>query len=229
MASQPQHSRGKTQGRADAPPASPSSPRRGPRADGSDVAAAILEAARRVFSEYGYQGATMRAIAKEVDVDAKLIHYYFGTKAELFGAVIQSVFENEGLQERFKMAFAGKEGGLRDYVEHVLAALDDPSIGPAFLSLLRSLGTHEESREILTMFMRNQIFNMVAQNVPAEQVPLDMHAIGAQILGMIYFRYILEIPAVAQASPQQVAASVAPVMEARLAKIASALPASDQQ
>lgn len=44
----------------------------------------ILDTARRVFSQVGYEGATVRQIAVEAGVAANLITRYFGGKAGLF-------------------------------------------------------------------------------------------------------------------------------------------------
>lgn len=174
--------------------------------------AQILEAARRCFSRNGYQGASMRSIAKEAGVDAKLIHYYFGAKADLFAAVIHNVFENEGLRERLQNGFSTHNDGLRDYIEHVFLALDDPDIGPAFISLLRSLGTHADSRQIFNLFIHNQVLKLPGMRLPNGEVALEVNAVGAQIIGLIFFRYILEVPHVAAATPAELAASVAPAI-----------------
>lgn len=50
---------------------------------------AIIDAARLLFSERGYTGATMRRIAAAAGVDVALVHHYFGTKDDLLVAVLQ--------------------------------------------------------------------------------------------------------------------------------------------
>ena len=47
---------------------------------------AILEAAREVFSESGFERATIRAIGARAGVDPALVHHYFGSKHSLFVA-----------------------------------------------------------------------------------------------------------------------------------------------
>lgn len=50
--------------------------------------AGILEAARRRFTEEGYDGASLRDIAAEAGVDVALVARYFGSKEELFREVL---------------------------------------------------------------------------------------------------------------------------------------------
>jgi AcrR family transcriptional regulator len=51
----------------------------------------ILGAARRVFGEYGFHGATTRMIARAAGVDISTLHYHWGEKAELYEAVILDI------------------------------------------------------------------------------------------------------------------------------------------
>ena len=46
---------------------------------------AVLRAAKRQFARHGYDKTTLRAIAHEAHVDASMVLYLFGSKAELFG------------------------------------------------------------------------------------------------------------------------------------------------
>ncbi len=51
----------------------------------------ILKAAEDVFAEYGYSGTTTREIAKKCGVNIANIHYYWGSKEELWHAVVYNV------------------------------------------------------------------------------------------------------------------------------------------
>lgn len=48
----------------------------------------ILAAGERVFARAGFNGATMAAIADEAGLPKANLHYYFGSKAELYRAVL---------------------------------------------------------------------------------------------------------------------------------------------
>lgn len=53
--------------------------------------ARILEAAEQVFAEAGFGGATMAAIAERAALPKANIHYYFGTKEQLYRAVLADI------------------------------------------------------------------------------------------------------------------------------------------
>ncbi|HVI50391.1 MAG TPA: TetR family transcriptional regulator C-terminal domain-containing protein [Candidatus Sulfotelmatobacter sp.] len=53
--------------------------------------AVILAAAEDVFAERGYAGASMSEIARRADLPKANLHYYFGTKEELYRAVLDDI------------------------------------------------------------------------------------------------------------------------------------------
>ena len=58
--------------------------RRGRRPAGEDTRGLITEAARSEFADKGYEGTSMRAVARVAGVDPALVHHYFEGKADLF-------------------------------------------------------------------------------------------------------------------------------------------------
>ncbi|MGQ1947620.1 TetR/AcrR family transcriptional regulator [Geofilum sp. OHC36d9] len=53
----------------------------------------ILEAARRVFVQKGFDGARMQEIADEAGVNKALVHYYYRSKDNLFEAIFSDAFK----------------------------------------------------------------------------------------------------------------------------------------
>ncbi len=51
----------------------------------------ILLAAEKVFAEYGYKGATTGLIAEVAGVPKANVHYYFGTKENLYRHVLEDI------------------------------------------------------------------------------------------------------------------------------------------
>ncbi|MGI5207754.1 TetR/AcrR family transcriptional regulator [Spirillospora sp. CA-108201] len=60
--------------------------------------AQILDVARRMFTELPYAEVSTAAIARETGVQRGLIHYYFGTKRELFLKVVQGLTASAAMQ-----------------------------------------------------------------------------------------------------------------------------------
>src|SRR3989442_4754469 len=50
----------------------------------------IIKAASRAFARNGYEGASIRAIVAEADVNQAAINYHFGSKEGLYRAVLQA-------------------------------------------------------------------------------------------------------------------------------------------
>jgi AcrR family transcriptional regulator len=74
----------------------------GPSPETRDLTRArILQAALKEFGLHGYRGARLQAIARRAEVRRGLIAYYFGTKEELFRAVVRDrVASTERVQQQ---------------------------------------------------------------------------------------------------------------------------------
>ncbi len=58
----------------------------------SDIAPRIVHAARRRFLEHGVDGASLRRIAADAGTSIGMVYYYFPTKDDLFGAVVEETY-----------------------------------------------------------------------------------------------------------------------------------------
>lgn len=63
----------------------------GRRRVGRENLARIVKAAEQVFAETGFNGATMAEIAVKAGLPKANLHYYFGTKEELYRAVLDDI------------------------------------------------------------------------------------------------------------------------------------------
>jgi AcrR family transcriptional regulator len=80
---EPRAKRAKPEPHADATKARKFSP------TGSGTRSKLLDAAERLFAEYGYDGASLRDISNEANLHIALSTYYFGKKELLFEEVIR--------------------------------------------------------------------------------------------------------------------------------------------
>lgn len=65
--------------------------------DRAATEARILAAARQLFASEGYDRVTVRAIATAAAANPALINRYFGSKQQLFGAVVAEAFRSQRL------------------------------------------------------------------------------------------------------------------------------------
>ncbi|KPQ07137.1 MAG: transcriptional regulator, TetR family [Rhodobacteraceae bacterium HLUCCA12] len=86
----------------------------------------ILDAAEEIFADNGFHGATTRAIANRAQVNAALIHYYFGSKEALFEAVFARRSEAINEERRARLAALRRAGPPE--LEAVLEALLRPTV-----------------------------------------------------------------------------------------------------
>jgi TetR/AcrR family transcriptional repressor of uid operon len=64
---------------------------RPPASDSALTRERILQAAQKVFAEFGYEAATFQAIAAEIGLTRPAINNYFSSKAALYGEVVYRV------------------------------------------------------------------------------------------------------------------------------------------
>lgn len=187
--------------------------KRGPRADADDLKQTILDAALAEFSERGFQGATMRRIADRAGVAPRLVHYYFGSKSDLGRACFENAFAQSSL---FDMLAAGLHEGEtigEQYARTALALIEDPATGPAFLSMLRSVGTHEETREMLVSALTNLFALIGGVDAESDEARLRLSLMGSQIIGMAFIRYIVGFGPVAELETDELARIVGPTLD----------------
>lgn len=83
---------------------------------------AILDAAEHAFADFGFGGASIRAIARNAGVNQAMIHYYYRNKEQLFSAVMErrSGDINGRRHAALDTLFDGKTPTLEELVEAIL-------------------------------------------------------------------------------------------------------------
>jgi AcrR family transcriptional regulator len=179
--------------------------KRGPRQDGVQARQAILDAARKQFSEQGYEGATMRAVARDAGVDPALVSYYFGSKSGLFVESLRLPI-NPADAIAAVVADGTEDLGVR-LVTRFLQVWDNPVSGDPIVRVLRSGASRPE---LLREFIERQIVPRFAQAIGGQDAALRATAIVSQMLGLAFARYVLRVEPLASAPPDEVVALIAP-------------------
>jgi AcrR family transcriptional regulator len=177
---------------------------------------AVLAAARRTFAAHGFERTTVRAVAADAGVDASMVIRYFTSKDGLFAAATAVDLRLPDLRE----VPPGERGAA--LAQRFVALWDDPTSGEVLTLLLRSAPTSERAadriREVFSTQVRAMIGDLVdpAGSGAAEQqrtVARRAGALSSHILGTALARYVLRIPPMVEAAPEDVAASMAPVLQ----------------
>jgi AcrR family transcriptional regulator len=182
--------------------------RRGPRRDGVRAREAILEAARRQFATQGFEGATMRGIAREAGVDAALVSYYFGSKSELF---IQSLRLPVNPADAIDALLAeGTDDLGTRLLTRFLQVWDSPVTGEPLISVLRSASSQPE---LMRQFAERQIVPRFAGALAGPDAELRATAVATQVLGLAFSRYVLRVEPLASAEPEEIVALIGPTLQ----------------
>jgi len=195
-------------------------PAGGRRAGDSGTREAIGEAARAQFADFGYHGATIRGIAAAAGVDPALVHHYYGTKEALFAAAMRiPVVPSEVLTA----ALAGPAADGQDFGAHLvrtaLTLWESDGIKETLLGLIRSAMTSDQAAVMLREFVSDSILSTVARVTGLDRQKSKAEAqyrttmVATQMLGLALTRLVLGLPAVTEASIDELAATVGPSVD----------------
>ncbi len=188
-----------------------SAARPGPRGGDADLRGQILAAARKSFSDKGYTGTTMRAVAKQAGVDVALIPYYFGNKENLFTAAMDVPVRPHDLIER---AFAeGNDRAGSRLVDMFLDLWEDDATGPAIRTMFRSATSHEDSRRALAEFASTEILGEYAAHLAGPDARRRASLAASQLLGVAMLRYLLRVEPAASMTRAQLVADLGPTVQ----------------
>jgi AcrR family transcriptional regulator len=182
--------------------------RRGPRQDGVQAREAILDAARKQFAVQGFSGATMRGIAREAGVDAALVSYYFGSKAELFVESLRLPVNPTDAIDAL-LAEGTDDLGAR-LLTRFLEVWDNPVSGEPVISVLRSAASQPE---LMRDFVERQIVPRLATAIGGPDAELRATAAATQVLGLAFSRYVLRVEPLASAKPEQIVELIGPTLQ----------------
>ncbi|MFG2405172.1 TetR family transcriptional regulator [Streptomyces brevispora] len=186
-------------------------PSRAESTTGPDARTRILEAARNEFAQRGYDKTSVRGIAKAADVDAALVHHYFGTKDEVFAAAVELSFEpalaipdilgssTEGLGERLAGYFIG--------------VWENPVSRAPLLAVMRSAMTHEAAAKGLRVFVLRRLLGRIADQLDVPDAAFRAELAASHMVGIAVLRYVIQAEPLASAPPEKIVAMVAPTLQ----------------
>lgn len=169
----------------------------------------ILDAARGVFADVGYERATIRLIAAAAGVDKSSVIQYFGTKQGLFREAVHWDIPTAELTAE------SPEQTAANHVRGMFAAWAADPNSPMTV-LLRTSMTSEDAAEILRAHITAQSTDAIAATIDAPDARLRAALAGAMLMGIASQRYILKMPDLKDADVEDILRLVGPAIATML-------------
>ena len=167
--------------------------------------AAILAAAREHFAAYGFERATIRAIAAAAGIDPAMVMRHFGNKERLFAAAAE-----------FNLRLPDLAAVPRETIGSVLVGyfLDRWESDDSLQALLRAAVSHQVAVARLRAIFATQVMPAVAPLCPDRATAATrVGLVATQMLGMALCRYVLRLPPVVALDRAAVIEWLAPTIQ----------------
>ncbi|WP_174320846.1 TetR/AcrR family transcriptional regulator [Gordonia aichiensis] len=185
--------------------------KRGPRDERGVLAARILAVARDEFAANGYQGTSIRAIARGADVDPGLVYHYYGGKEALLAACVQAP---PAMLDRIREAWQTPAEALGTALVTVtLANWSDPDSSAFLRTMVLTAAHHAETRAVLRGLVQNQLMGPATIGTDADDARRRASLIASQLLGLGVARYVWGVEPLASMTDDEVIAAVGPTIQ----------------
>lgn len=185
--------------------------RSGRRRGRSGAKQTILAAARTRFAENGFDKTSIRSIATDAGVDPALVHHYFGTKQDLFAAVVELPVDPEVV---LTLVDSVPVDELGITIVRAIAAIWDSPAGPAVVAAMRGLLTGTDPTLIRT-FMLEIVLERVRARIAteADDCRARVALAASQLVGIMVARKILGVEPLASMPLDELVAAVGPTLQ----------------
>ncbi|QKG22796.1 TetR family transcriptional regulator [Actinomadura verrucosospora] len=182
---------------------------RGRRPGPTETREAILAEAREMFADKGYDGTSLRAIARAAGVDPALVHHFFGTKEGVFVEAMRFPVDPSVVLPQLLSLPRERLGEA--IVRTFLQVWGDADRRAPLLAMLRSAMTNERAAAMMREFVTSALLGRAGA---AGDVPhLNIQAAVGQMIGVMILRYVLRVEPMASASEDELVALVAPTLQ----------------
>ncbi|GLZ06377.1 TetR family transcriptional regulator [Actinomadura sp. NBRC 104412] len=174
---------------------------------------AIIAAARDLFAEKGYDGASLRAIARAAGVDPALVHHFYGNKEGVFVAAMRFPIDPSRLVPRILGTTRDRLG--ETMVRVFLEVWRDEEKRASLVAMLRSAMTNDQIAVMMRQFISSALFAKAAE---IHGIPLlRINAAVGQMIGVALLRYVIKVEPIASATEDELVELLAPAVQLHLA------------
>jgi AcrR family transcriptional regulator len=191
----------------------------GRRPGNVDTKGEIIEAAKRVFAAKGYDGASLRAVAREADVDPALVHHYFDGKASLFVAAMALPFDPRVVPMHEPPDAATSPTAISPgtmVINGFLSMWDHAEgTGSSFASCVAGMASSTNVADAMREFVAERIWERTPVNEgESDDMTRQRRAlVSSQLMGLAFIRYILRVPPISTTTPEEIARWAGPTLD----------------
>jgi AcrR family transcriptional regulator len=191
----------------------------GRRPGKADTRGEIVEAAKRVFAAKGYDGASLRAVAREAEVDPALVHHYFDGKASLFVAAMALPFDPRTVQSGHSaatsMSTSNSSHGTMVVTGFLTMWDHAEGTGSSFAACVAGMAASTSVADAMREFVAERVWsNSPVNEGESDETTRQRQAlVSSQLMGLAFTRYILRVPPVSTATPAEIASWAGPTLD----------------
>lgn len=205
---------------------------RGPRGARGKMREQIKRVAESQFIARGYDGTTMRSIAKGAGCDPAMVSYYFRSKQRLFRDCFDLPLDP--LEQILQLWEPGIEGIADRLLDFAFTLYEERLTKDRMKALMRALITDSETTQRFRAYMSDNLLKGGAEVLNALQIAsgqeanetleTNFHALIEILMSMIYgvatMRYIVQLEPVASMERSELQNRLAPILQTQIENLA---------
>lgn len=205
---------------------------RGPRGARGRMRDQIKQVAERQFIARGYDGTTMRSIAKKTGCDPAMVSYYFGSKQRLFRECFDLPLDP--LEQVLQLWEPGIEGVAERLLDFAFTLYEERLTKDLMKALMCALITDAETTQRFRSYIRDnlqkgvvQLLDSLAPYLPPVQkrqlesrFPMLIEIFMSMIYGVATMRYIVQLEPVASMERSELQNRLAPILQTQIENLA---------
>lgn len=205
---------------------------RGPRGARGKMREQIKRVAESQFIARGYDGTTMRSIAKGAGCDPAMVSYYFRSKQRLFRDCFDLPLDP--LEQILQLWEPGLEGIADRLLDFAFTLYEERLTKDRMKALMRALITDSETTQRFRAYMSDNLLKGSAEVLNALQIAsgqeanetleTNFHALIEILMSMIYgvatMRYIVQLEPVASMERSELQNRLAPILQTQIENLA---------
>jgi AcrR family transcriptional regulator len=168
-------------------------------------------AARAEFGSRGYDGTTLRGVARAAGVDARLVHHYFDSKEDLF---VSALGFPARPQDVFAMVMAGPVEAVGERLARTFFAVWDTAEGrDRMVALLSGALSNEAAARMLREFVTRELLARIAAALKMDRGELRAALAASHLVGIAMARIVVKVEPLASVDVDQLARIVGPALQ----------------